>query len=79
MTDAGFEPTQIATSPLIRCRQTADLILARRGDEAKLVELEALRPGSDLDQLLTWSNKQPDEELAWVGHAPDVGDLTLPL
>ena len=79
LSSAGFEPTLVATSPLVRCRETADLLLEQLDGEAKLVELDALRPGSDLSALLAWAAEQPDQEIAWVGHAPDVGDLAAAL
>jgi phosphohistidine phosphatase SixA len=34
-----------------------------------------LQPGSRLDELVAWSNEQGVDELAWVGHAPDVNAL----
>lgn len=37
----GFDPTAIATSPLIRCRETADLLLARLPRSTQLAELTA--------------------------------------
>lgn len=74
--DGDFEPEVIATSPLVRCRQTADL-LAEQFDAAEppIVELDALAPGSDLETLIQWSNEHDVAQLAWVGHSPDVGDL----
>lgn len=79
LVDAGVCPTLVATSPLVRCRQTADILLKRLPGEAKLVELDTLRPGSDLGALVEWTAKQTDEAIAWVGHAPDVGDLAAAL
>jgi phosphohistidine phosphatase len=67
----GFAPELIATSPFKRCRQTAD-IAAEQAGKPKVIELNALRPGSDLDELIAWSNQQDVESLAWVGHSPDV-------
>lgn len=51
----GFAPAVVATSPLVRCRQTADVIAARLGLAAGIVELDALRPGSRLDELVDLS------------------------
>src|SRR6516165_9033660 len=79
LAEGGFRPTLIATSPLVRCRQTADIIVKHLPDKAKLVELDALRPGSDLNALVEWTAAQQDEAIAWVGHAPDVGDLAASL
>ena len=69
----GFAPKLVATSPLVRCRQTADAIRKRVDPKPELVELSSLQPGSDLDALLSWSNERAVDQLAWVGHAPDVG------
>jgi phosphohistidine phosphatase len=75
----SFQPTLIATSPLVRCRQTAELIVKHLPHAAELVEHDALRPESHLEALLDWSAGQRDEAIAWVGHAPDVSDLTAAL
>jgi phosphohistidine phosphatase len=68
----GFSPELIATSPYKRCRQTADIAAEQTSSKTKVVELEALTPGSDLEKLLEWSNAQKVDSLAWVGHSPDV-------
>ncbi len=78
LVNAGVRPTIVATSPLIRCRQTADILLKELPSDTQLVELDALRPGSNLDELIAWTAEQPGD-VAWVGHAPDVGDLTAAL
>lgn len=72
-------PQRVATSPLVRCRQTAELLCERFSPAPRLVELAALQPGSDLEALIAWSNEQQVEELAWVGHAPDVERLLADL
>lgn len=73
LVDRGLEAAVIATSPLVRCRQTAD-ILAKALDGAPVVEFAALAPESDLDALLAWTAQQKGN-VVWVGHAPDVGEL----
>jgi phosphohistidine phosphatase len=75
----GFEPEVIATSPYIRCRQTADIVSAHTPGQPKVVEFPALKPGSDLDELIEWSHAQRAESIAWVGHAPDVNHLSAAL
>ena len=75
----GFAPQAVATSPYVRCRQTAEIICERVDPQAELVELAALEPGSDLDALVEWSNAQQATKLAWVGHAPDVDALAARL
>ncbi len=72
LAEGQFRPKLIATSPLIRCRQSADLILDRLDGGARLIDVDALRPHGDLDTLLSWTAEQPETEIAWVGHEPDV-------
>ena len=78
LVERGFQPEVIATSPLVRCRQTAEIVAETVGNDAPIVTLEALEPGSDLQALLAWTAREAGEcgQAAWVGHAPDVGWLT---
>jgi phosphohistidine phosphatase len=75
----GFAPRLVASSPLVRCRQTAAVILEGVAPAPYLEEQTCLEPGSRLEPLVNWSNQQGVEELAWVGHAPDVSRLTAAL
>lgn len=81
LAERGFAPGLVATSPLVRCRQTAEIVSRQVRGRPAVVERDELAPGSDLGGLLAWTNGQPAgrEEIAWVGHAPDVeylaGDL----
>jgi phosphohistidine phosphatase len=79
LASVGFEPQIVATSPLVRCRQTAGIVVQQIGGKTKLVELSALEPGSNLHELIKWSHEQQKQELAWVGHAPDVTHLAAAL
>ena len=76
MAERGFEPQIIATSPYVRCRQTADLISRHTVHQPEVIEIDALQPGSDFDALVEWSQKHAPQSLCWVGHAPDVGIMT---
>ena len=76
----GFLPQTVATSPLVRCRQTAELIVegvaqADSKIKGELVELDLLRPGGDFAELIAWTAERSRnrEQIAWVGHAPGVG------
>ena len=73
----GVTPEIIATSPLVRCVETARLLAAESG-KADVIELEELRPGGDVDALLHWTARQArqHQQIACVGHAPDVNRLT---
>jgi phosphohistidine phosphatase len=69
----GFAPELIATSPLVRARETAEIIVRALPEEPELIELEELAPGSQLDRLIAWTNQQArGRDVAWVGHAPDI-------
>jgi phosphohistidine phosphatase len=74
----GFSPEAIATSPMVRCRQTADLIAAGVDGKPTIIELDDLLPGGDVESLLEWTVLQSRQhnQVAWVGHAPDVCRLT---
>ena len=81
LADRGFAPAIVATSPLVRCRQTAEIIAREIADKPRLEPRDELSPGSDLDKLLEWTTARGGnaEEIAWVGHAPDVGALAAAL
>lgn len=72
---AGMEVDVIATSPLVRARETAEL-LAAACDNAPLVEVvDALAPASNWPDLVEWTTQQDAARVAWVGHMPCVGRL----
>jgi len=81
LVERGFAPEVIATSPLVRCRQTAEILAEEAGGSPEIVELDALAPESDLAKLVAWTNREAAgfRQVAWVGHAPDVGQLTAAL
>jgi phosphohistidine phosphatase len=79
LAERGFEPAVIATSPYVRCRQTAEIVANEVSGRPKVVDFPALTPGSDLDELIAWSRKQQAASIAWVGHSPDVEFLTASL
>jgi phosphohistidine phosphatase len=76
LADLGVTPEIIATSPLTRCVETAQILAAGTG-RGKVTLLDELRPGSNLDALLHWTARQAREHeaIAWLGHAPDVNRL----
>lgn len=68
-------PEALATSPLVRSVQTAD-VLARALDVPAAEELDALRPGSAPRALLPWLRARRGAALAVVvGHEPHLGSL----
>lgn len=64
----------LASSPLLRTLQTADILAERVG--GKVVQLPQLAPGHEPGQLLTWLRSQGDNPcVALIGHEPDLGVL----
>jgi len=76
-----FCPRLVATSPALRCFQTAEILAKGLSGKTEVVEVEALASPANLRGLLEWTQEAAGEndELAWVGHAPDVGHLTAAL
>ncbi len=66
----------LATSPLVRAAQTADIVAACY-ESAERLELEPLAPAGDQRAILTWLQMQDEgSTVAIVGHEPDLGKLT---
>ena len=73
---ARLVPTMhvLATSPLTRAAETAEII-AREYD-AKVVTLEALAPDNDPAEIVGWLRDQPpDQTIGVVGHEPQLSTL----
>ncbi|HEY8550797.1 MAG TPA: phosphohistidine phosphatase SixA [Vicinamibacterales bacterium] len=72
----GDRPDLILTSPLVRTRQTADIVAAAFDDPPRIVELPALAPDGkpkEVAQALETYSRRPS--LALVGHEPGLGEL----
>jgi len=64
----------IATSPLIRARQTADIVRDVFHLEPAPHVLTALAPGGDIEKILAFLREQPaDSDVLLVGHQPGLG------
>jgi phosphohistidine phosphatase len=79
MIKRGLTPEVIATSPLVRCVQTAGIVAELLPDNPAVSELDALTPDSDLDAMIAWSAHHTGRDIAWVGHAPDVDNMAAAL
>jgi phosphohistidine phosphatase len=65
----------LATSPLLRARQTADIV-AKVFGVAEAVEVTVLLPGAKGEELLDWLRAHAaDAVVALVGHEPDLSEL----
>ena len=78
LADRGFNPDCIATSPYIRCRQTADIIAKYTANKPSIDELAALACGSEIELLLEWSREHSrnKENSCGVGRFPEVEQHT---
>lgn len=64
----------VATSPLTRAVQTAEIVAAEYGCE--IVPLEPLAPGHDPEETVRWlREQQPDVTVGLVGHEPHLSTL----
>jgi phosphohistidine phosphatase len=79
LVERGFKPRLIATSPLVRCLQTAEVIAELTPGRPRVIERDELAPDSRLEPLLKWTASQEEQPVAWVGHAPDVCQLAAAL
>jgi phosphohistidine phosphatase len=75
LVERGFAPRVIATSPYLRTKQTAEIAAKLLPTRPDVVELPALACGSSLEGALEWTFGRDEDEIAWVGHMPDVSLL----
>lgn len=65
----------LLTSPLVRARQTADIVANELGLEAKMEEMLELAPESSVERLISSLTRfQNREHLLLVGHNPLLPD-----
>jgi phosphohistidine phosphatase len=70
----------ILTSPLVRARQTADIVASVYDPRPHIVTVESLAPGGAFSALLTDLEKQARRtRIALVGHEPGIGELAARL
>ena len=79
----GIRPDVILTSPLVRAKQTAEIVAKRLGVKKGLIESDLLAPGCQLEQLRKLLDQHGSaKQVMLVGHEPDfssmIGDLIGP-
>ena len=68
------------TSPLVRTRQTAEIVAAAFDDHPPIVAVDSLQPGGSYQSVLNDLEKQSRRSrIAVVGHEPDLGQLAAHL
>ena len=72
--EVGVSFDAILTSPLVRAKQTAD-ILFEAGLSSQVEFFSALSPGGNIQDFVTWQcqKKYRNKSVALVGHQPDLG------
>jgi phosphohistidine phosphatase len=66
----------ILTSPLVRTRQTAEIVAAAFRNAPPIVNMPSLAPGSSHNALIEELSKQHRRHrIALVGHEPGIGEL----
>ncbi|HWW88249.1 MAG TPA: phosphohistidine phosphatase SixA [Vicinamibacterales bacterium] len=70
----------ILTSPLVRTRQTADIVAAGLGSRPAVVNVESLAPGGSFAAIVTDLEKHARKvRIGLVGHEPGIGELAARL
>lgn len=67
-------PNRLLTSPLMRARQTAEILTDVAG-WPRAEEVPELSPGTPLRQVMALLGKERGKRVAIVGHQPDLGAL----
>jgi len=70
----GIKPDVILTSPLVRARETAELIAAELEGVPPVELCPALAPGGDFMDLVRDLKQTQANEVMWVSHMPEVAE-----
>ena len=71
----GLEVDRIASSPLPRALETAEIVARVLGLEDRLETDDALRSGRSAESIREWLGSRPEARLMIVGHDPSFSDL----
>jgi phosphohistidine phosphatase len=72
----GLKPDVILTSPLVRAKETAEIVAKRLGLKKRLIVAEPLSSGCDLERLRNLlSQHSSAEKVMLVGHEPDFSSM----
>jgi phosphohistidine phosphatase len=76
----GVAFDQIVTSPLVRARQTAEILAEGVGSKPPIAAADALAPGGTTAQAIEELGKYARRKrIAIVGHEPNLGELAAKL
>ena len=71
----GVEVDRIVTSPVLRARQTAEILLGELEPSGPLENSSALHAESDPITIREWLANQDSDRLMIVGHNPSISEL----
>jgi phosphohistidine phosphatase len=76
----GVEFDVILTSPLVRTRQTAEIVAAAFNTRPPIVAIDSLTPDGSIQGVITDLEKHARRgRIALVGHEPGIGELAARL
>ena len=80
LTRLGIAIDVVLTSPLVRARQTADIVAAAIDPRPSLVTIESLAPSGSYPAVVADLEKHARKtRIALVGHEPNIGELAARL
>jgi phosphohistidine phosphatase len=71
----GCRPQAVFTSPLVRARQTAEIVAQVLGLQRAVKAADVLMPGTPVAEVRRWLGRLRDDSVMLVGHMPDLGVL----
>lgn len=75
LAELGMKPSRIVSSPLLRARQTAEILRDIVSKDAPITISPALTPGAEHGALVKAIAKYAEDEIAVVGHEPHLSGL----
>jgi len=76
LSELGLKLRRIVTSPLVRAKQTADILRDAIDDKVQMSTAKELRPETPFEETLAAINRFQDDAIAVVGHEPHLSGLT---
>ncbi len=70
-----IDPRAVFSSPLVRARQTADILARALGKKTRVAEADVLAPGHAPAEVVEFLAEEDVDEIAIVGHEPQLGNV----
>lgn len=78
--EMGFEPTVVVSSPILRARQTADIMKKTIGNKPKYLVDECLKPDTKPKDVLAFLSKlKKEDNVVLISHMPLIFELLYEL